>query len=95
MSRYNMGNCSAPCGLFYYSRQVYDWVEYFAGVANATRAARLRGSSGCRLDLDYFDPSSDGGSRCKTNFMDLTSASGFWFPGQVTCGDFNIILIQL
>ncbi|CAE7467979.1 unnamed protein product [Symbiodinium pilosum] len=26
--------------------EAYDWVEYFAGTANATRAARLRGAAG-------------------------------------------------
>ena len=56
--------------------KAYDWVEYFAGTANATRAARLRGAAGARFDIAYFER--DNAEHCKTNYMDITSPSGFW-----------------
>ena len=49
-------------------------MEYFAGLANGTRAARLRGAQGVRLDITYFDPDNSGD--CTTNFMDITTPAG-------------------
>ncbi|CAE7241486.1 unnamed protein product, partial [Symbiodinium sp. KB8] len=33
----------------------FDWLEFFAGHANGTRAVRLRGFKGARFDLKYFE----------------------------------------
>ena len=54
--------------------QAYQWVEFFAGHGNCTRAVRRLGTHGARLDI-LFDEDSKG---CKSNYMDITSHSGFW-----------------
>ena len=65
-------------GLEFDCAQVYDWVEFFAGLANGTRAARLRGAAGVKLDLLYFDEKNPANADFQTNYMDITSPSGFW-----------------
>ena len=56
------------------SLKEYDWLEFFAGRANATHAVRLRGGIGARFDLEYWCPGKAGSS----NYHDITSPSGFW-----------------
>ncbi|CAE7773786.1 unnamed protein product [Symbiodinium microadriaticum] len=41
-------------GLYDLSEE-FDWLEFFAGHANGTRAVRLRGFKGARFDLKYFE----------------------------------------
>lgn len=54
-------------------RQEYDYFEFFAGVGNLTKQARACGFRAARFDiLDNQKP-----KHRKSNFMDLTSASGF------------------
>lgn len=58
--------------------QAYDQLEFFAGVGNITKQARACGYRAARFDIiDNERPPNR-----KTNFMDLTSASGFALLGQ-------------
>ncbi|CAE7639101.1 unnamed protein product [Symbiodinium sp. CCMP2592] len=57
----------------------YDWVEFFAGRANCTSAARVRGASGLKLDIEYGNrgKKKSNGKKCKSDYMDINSCSGF------------------
>ena len=70
--------------------QAYDWVEFFAGRANCTSAARLRGASGLKLDINYTKKRAKkrGGKKCNSDYMDITSPSGFWLPGSLSSKHF-------
>ena len=55
--------------------QEFDYLEFFAGVGNLTSQARACGYKVARFDiLDNKRPQNR-----KSNFMDLTSRSGFAF----------------
>ena len=58
--------------------QAYQFVEIFAGQAWVSRVMRSSGKSTASLDIIFGDPLPG-----KQNVMDLTTPSGFWFPGQV------------
>lgn len=54
-------------------RQAYEQYEFFAGVGNITKVARAAGYRALRFDLlDNEKP-----PHRKSNFMDLSSTSGF------------------
>jgi len=60
--------------------QEWDQLEFFAGFGNLTKQARSCGYRAARFDLvDNEQPKNR-----KSNFMDLTSASGFALLGE-TC----------
>lgn len=55
------------------SVQEYEWLEYFAGLGNLTKAMKSAMYKSARFDLlDNLHP-----EHYKSNFMDLNSASGF------------------
>ena len=57
-----------------------DWIEFFAGKAEATRMMRKAGLVGLRLDLLYNEDVPSG----KQNFMDICTAAGFAFLGSMS-----------
>ena len=57
--------------------QAYEWIEYFAGEGNVIRVMVSAGYMSARLDL--MDNKQQPHRR--TNFMDLSHASGFAFLG--------------
>lgn len=53
--------------------QVFEWLEFFAGLGNLTRAMKSARYKSARFDLlDNQKP-----QHRKSNFMDLNSPSGF------------------
>lgn len=56
-------------------RKEYDYIEYFAGVGNLTKQMKSAQYRAVRMDLKDHTPP----NKKKTNFMDMTSTSGFAF----------------
>ena len=52
----------------------YNFLEFYAGKARTTAAFRECGEKCAKFDILYHDPA---GTSHKTNYMDLTTASGF------------------
>ena len=70
----------SPTWLFSFipsASQEFDQLEFFAGVGNLTRQARSVGYRSIRFDILDTARSTRKTKRHKTNFMDLTSPSGF------------------
>ena len=64
------------------SMQVYSSVEVFAGKANVTKCLALAGLKVAALDIGFWSNTSEERLQskirgCKTNPMDILSASGF------------------
>ena len=59
--------------------QDFEFLEFFAGLGNLTKAMKSASYKCGRFDL--LDNSNPG--RHKTNYMDLNSESGFMFPGLI------------
>ena len=59
--------------------QEYDYLEFFAGKANASRCMAVMGLAVCSLDINYYQKREGHGS----NYMDLLDPSGFWFSGPI------------
>ena len=68
---YNFAVCCA--GISCVCAKAVDLIEVFAGAANTTFAFRKRGLRALKLDLKYGKRQ----SRHRSDFMDLTSSSGF------------------
>ena len=59
--------------------QEYDYLEFFAGKANASRCMAVMGLAVCSLDINYYQKGEGHGS----TYMDLLDPSGFWFSGPI------------
>ena len=64
-----------PC-TFRFSQDL-GWLEFFAGKAECTKSMRRRGIPGVRFDIGYFEKECPKNRRCKSNFHDILSDSGF------------------
>ena len=71
--------------------QEFEYLEFYAGVGNLTRQARACGYTSARFDiLDNKHPN----PKRKTNYMDLTSKSGFALLRYMSCFHFYISYIS-
>lgn len=52
-------------------------MEFYAGNAECTKSMRRSGIRGVRFDIGYFDKGCPKNRRCKSNFHDILSDSGF------------------
>lgn len=71
---------SSKLVVFWEDAKPFQWIEFFAGKAEATRAFRESGFQTGRLDINYMRPGKSG-----MNPMDLCSDLGFAFLGRKPC----------
>ena len=68
------------------SSQEFQWLEFFSGKARCTEEMRKAGFTAAKFDKMYLkDPKTFGR---KTNWMDLTTPSGFALRG---CNELDIL----
>ena len=65
--------------------QSYQWLEFYAGLAEATEKVRARGYAGCKFDIIYNEKIGEEAFPSRSNFMDINDTSGF-APRSITKG---------